>query len=123
MSPIIAAAISTLFHQFIRFFAEASIQLRTNLSSAANMLPPELLQVVFEALSRDDLDVLVLTRFSFSEIVLRDFVKTPFRYVAELNICGHKDYEFLLPTGDKYTCKDDDDLCRRMGLARVGELK
>lgn len=87
------------------------------------MLPPEVLQAVFEALSRDDLDALMLTNVSFCDIVPRDAAKGPFRYFAELNICGPKRYAFVLPTGNEHLCGDDDDFGRRMRLGRVVKLQ
>ncbi|KAH7709811.1 hypothetical protein AAVH_22910 [Aphelenchoides avenae] len=86
------------------------------------MLPLELLKATFDALSRDDLDALMLTNVQFRDIVLCDFAKEPLRYFATLIIREHQCYRFDLNTGNKYICEDNDDFMRRMRLARIGEL-
>lgn len=88
---------------------------------ANQMLPPELLKVVFGALSRDDLDALMLTNALFCDIVLRDFAKEPFRYFVALQI--DESYAFGLSVGNYYACRDSDDFNRRMRLARVDSLQ
>lgn len=86
------------------------------------MLPTELLKVIFGALSRDDLDAMMLVNVLCRDIVLRDFAEEPLRYFATLNIRAHQRHEFVLAAGDKYSCEDNNDFSRRMRLARVGEL-
>lgn len=86
------------------------------------MLPLELLNVVFGALSRDDLDTLMLTNVLFCDIVQRDFAKEPFRYFAA-GLQVAESYEFGLTMGNYYSCRDNDDFNRCMRLARVGSLQ
>lgn len=86
------------------------------------MLPPELLKVVFGALSRDDLDALKLSSVSFRDIVVRDYANEPFRYFEALNIYEAQSYTFVPPRGNEYTCGDDEDFRRRMLHAHVGRL-
>lgn len=88
------------------------------------MLPLELLKVIFGALSRHDLDALMLVNVLFRDIVLRDFAEEPLRHFPALTICEDLSYEFSLTTGDEHhLCKDDDDFSRRMRHARVGMLQ
>ncbi|KAH7715685.1 hypothetical protein AAVH_16928 [Aphelenchoides avenae] len=87
------------------------------------MLPLELLKVIFGALSRDDLDVLMLTSTLFHDMVLRDFASEPFRYFATLYIWEHESSRFELTTGNTYDCEDNDDFNRRLRLGRVGVLE
>lgn len=87
------------------------------------MLPPELLKVIFGALSRDDLDALMLTNAFFRDVVLRDLAKEPCRYFAALKIYAELSYRFVLTSGHTFLCKDNDDFGRRMQFARVGKLE
>lgn len=89
------------------------------------MLPLELLKVIFGALSRDDLDALLLTNVLFRDVILRDFAKEPLRYIANLEIVGWQTYLFDHPwrTRDCYLCIDNDEFRRRMRLGRVGKLE
>lgn len=84
------------------------------------MLPPELLKVIFGALSRDDLDALMLANGLLCDIVLRDFSKEPFRYADSLNI--YQGY-MLIFTTDMHRFEDNDELNRRMRLMRVGGIR
>lgn len=86
------------------------------------MLPLELLKVIFGALSRDDLDALMLTNVLFRDVGLRDFAKEPFRYFASLYIYGYQDYALENTTGNGYRCRDNEDFSRRMRFGRVGKL-
>lgn len=95
------------------------------------MLPTELLNVILGALSRDDLDALMLTNALFRDVVARDFAKEPFRYFKELNIREYQPYTaerayrvylFTPVTGRTSSCRNDDDFCRRLRLARIGKL-
>lgn len=86
------------------------------------MLPLELLKVIFGALTRNDLDVLMLTNVLFRDVVLRDFTKEPFRQFTSLHILAYQSYRFVLTTGHGYLCKENDDFSRRMRLGRVGGL-
>lgn len=87
------------------------------------MLPLELLKVIFGALTRDDLDALMLTNAVIRDVVLRDFAVEPYRRFASLNILGHRSYAFVLTSGVKYLCEDNDDFGLRMRLGNVGRLE
>lgn len=99
------------------------LRLRTVSVLLAEMRPLELLKVIFGALSRDDLDALMLANASFRDIVLRDFAKKPFRYVSTLCIHEYKRYGFVITKGNEYRFWDNDDFSRRMRLARDGSLE
>lgn len=86
------------------------------------MLPLELLKVVFGALSRDDLDALMLASVLFRDIVLRDFVNGPFRHFDILYIDGYQNYGFRLPAGNKYWCRDNDVFSDRLRFGRPGRV-
>lgn len=90
---------------------------------ATQMPPLALLKVIFGALSRNDLDALMMVNVSFREIVLRDFPNEPFRYFTSLCIDGYQSYRFDLTARNDYLCADNDDFGRRMRLARIGDLK
>lgn len=87
------------------------------------MLPTELLKAIFCALSRDDLDALMLTSVLFRDVVLRDFANEPFRFLEDLHIDRHQNYRFDLSTQNRYRSEDNDDFSRRMRLARVDKLQ
>ncbi|KAH7704857.1 hypothetical protein AAVH_27942, partial [Aphelenchoides avenae] len=87
------------------------------------MLPLELLNVIFGALSRDDLDALMLTNVLFRDIVLRDFAEEPLRYFHRLHIRGQQNYAFEITEGNEELCEDVDEFSRRMRLVRVGGLQ
>lgn len=87
------------------------------------MLPLELVKVILGALSRDDLDVLMLANASFRDIVLRDFAKEPYRYFAAMKISGHKSYKLGIASDNEYHCDDNDDFSQRMRLVRIGNLE
>lgn len=86
------------------------------------MLPVELLNVVCGALSRDDLDALMLANALFRDIILRDFANGPFRYFKTVCARGHHGYSFVPTKGSKYFCEDNDDFGRRMRFGRAGCL-
>lgn len=90
---------------------------------AIKMLPLELLKVIFGALSRDDLDALMLANVSFRDIVLRDFAKQPFRHFAALNVCLNESYVLVRTAENRYVCGDNDDFRRRMRFGRVRKLE
>ncbi|KAH7709812.1 hypothetical protein AAVH_22911 [Aphelenchoides avenae] len=86
------------------------------------MLPLELLNVIFGALSRDDLDTLMLTNVLFRDIVLHDFAEEPLRYFEELTIYDYESYRFNFLAGDTYYTEDNDDFTQSMRLGRVGKV-
>lgn len=87
------------------------------------MLPTELLKVIFGALSRDDLDALMLTNALFHDIVRRDFASEPYRYFGFLETDEYPSYGFGLVTGQIFLCVDKVDFSRRMRFARLGGLR
>lgn len=94
------------------------------------MLPLELLRVVFGVLSRADLEVLMLVKAVFRDVVIRDFATEPFRYYIQLQVQRgeyHFNYTTISADGTKrqqrYNCQDDEDFHRRMRFARIGALR
>lgn len=87
------------------------------------MLPLELLKVIFGALSRDDLDALMLTTVRFRDIALRDFAREPLRHFETLRIYANQCYGFCLTPRDEHRCVGNDDFAERMRYARVGKLE
>lgn len=86
------------------------------------MLPLELLKVIFGALSRDNLDALMLANVSFRDIVLGDFANEPRRHFEALNIYEKQSYAFVATTGNEHVCGDDEEFIRRMRHVRVDRL-
>ncbi|KAH7715681.1 hypothetical protein AAVH_16924 [Aphelenchoides avenae] len=59
------------------------------------MLPLEVLKVIFGAVSRADLEALMLVNALFRDIVVRDFNKVPLRCIEHLGVYDGHDYEFI----------------------------
>lgn len=90
------------------------------------MLPLELLKVIFGALSRADLEAIMLVNATFRDIVQRDFNKGPLRYIKRLCVYDGHDYEFIFSKFDKWSgmykytyCYNKEEFGRRMRYARV----
>lgn len=93
------------------------------------MFPFEVLKDIFGALSRDNLDALMLANSAFLDVVLRDFAQGLFRLVERLTVFGcaplHPNVEFIMPSinaSNQSVRVDRWEFGRRMALCRVSHL-
>lgn len=93
------------------------------------MPPLEVLKDVFGALTRDDLDMLMLVKSAFLNVVRRDFAKGPYRVVLRLKVSNYNNngvqFAFYVPsrtTSQQSVYADSEDFGRWIAFCRIKHL-
>lgn len=91
---------------------------------SAKMLPVEVLRAVCGALSRDDLEMLMLVNALFRQLISLAFVQAPFRFVNQLSVSARAN---AFQYDDQYASPlifvETHQLIDRLAHCRLGKIR